>query len=62
MLNRATFTKDVKWVFGFTKKYFREARNDWNHVPIEGLVSKPLKIHLGSTDRFQMYTSLLIDG
>ena len=38
-LNCATFSKGVEFVFGFTKKCFRVARDDLNNVPMEGLGS-----------------------
>ena len=44
-----TFSEGVKFIFGFTEKCFRVARDKLNHVPIEGLVSKPLRSHLEST-------------
>ena len=49
LLNLMTFTEDVKCIFGYTKKCLDVAHNNWNHVLMEGLVSKPLRTHLGST-------------
>ena len=46
LLNPMTFSEGVECVLGFINKCFRLARNDLNHVPIEGLVLKPLRIHL----------------
>ena len=60
-MNYATFSKGVKFVFVFTKKCFCVARDDLNNVPMEGLGSKSLRIHLESTKDVYMYTSLVID-
>ena len=47
-LNHVTFSEVVECVFGFTGKFFCVAHNDLDHVPMEDLVSKPLRIHLES--------------
>ena len=47
-LNNANFSKVVECVFGFTDKCLRVAHYDLEHVPMKGLGSKPLRIHLGS--------------
>ena len=46
-MNRATFTEGVKCVLGFNDKCFSVARDDLDHIPMKGLGSKPLIIHLG---------------
>ena len=48
-LNRVTFTKGVKCILVFTEKCFRVARDDLNHLLMEDLGSKTLRIHLEST-------------
>ena len=53
-LNRATFSEGVNFVLGLTYKRFRVARDDLIHIPMEILVSKPLKNHLGSTKDLYM--------
>ena len=53
-LNHATFYDGVNFVLGLTYKRFRVARYDLNHVPMEILVSKPVKNHLGSTKDLYM--------
>ena len=45
--NCATFYEGVEYFFGFTKTIFRVAHDNLNHVPMEGLGSKPLRIHSG---------------
>ena len=54
------FSEDVKYVFGYIKKLFLVACDDWNHVPTEVLDSKPIRIHLGYTKGLYMYNSLVI--
>ena len=48
LLNYANFSEGVDFVFGFTNKCFCVALDDLNHIPMEGLGSKPLRIHLES--------------
>ena len=62
LLNRATFPRSVKCIFGFTEKFFHLARDDLNHVPMEGLGLKPLRIHLGYTKGVYIQAGLLIDA
>ena len=45
-MNRATISEGVECVFGFTKKCFCVARDELHQVPMKGLASKPLRIHL----------------
>ena len=49
LLNHTTFFKGVKCVFGFTDKCFCVSRDDLDYVIMEGLGSKPLRIHLEYT-------------
>ena len=48
-MNYVTFSEGVKCVLGFTDKFFRVSHDDLNHVLMEGLGSKPLRIHLEFT-------------
>ena len=61
LLNHTTFSESVMFVFGFIKKCFCVACNDANHVPMEGLGLKPLRIHLESANGVYMWISLLMD-
>ena len=45
-LNCVKCYESVKSVFGFTKKFFCVACNDFNHITTEGREYKPLGIHL----------------
>ena len=47
-MNHATFCEGMECVFRFTEKCFHVARDELNRVPMEGLGSKPLRIHLES--------------
>ena len=60
--NFTTFSEDVKIIFYFTNKLFHLFCYDWNHVSMEGLGYKPLRMYLVSTNRVYIKTSLLIDG
>ena len=60
LLNHVTFSRGVKCVFVFTKKFFCVARDDLNHVPMEVLGSKPLIIHLEYNKYVYMYTRIVI--
>ena len=44
--NCATFSEGVECVFGCTGKSFRVDGDDLKHIPMKGLGSKPLRIHL----------------
>ena len=61
LLNRATFSEGVECVFGFTEKCFSIACDDLNHVPIEGLGLKPLRVHLEYANDIYIQKSVLID-
>ena len=56
-----TSSEGVKFVFGFTNKFFPVARDALKYIPMEGLGSKPLRIYLESAKDVYMYISLLID-
>ena len=45
-MNCMKFSKGEEFIFGLTKKFFRVAQDDLDHVSMEGLGSKPLIIHL----------------
>ena len=45
--NHANFSESVECVSRFIKKCFRIDRDELDHVPMKGLVSKPVRIHLG---------------
>ena len=61
-MNHATFSEGVKCVFSSTEKLFYVASDDLNHVPMEGLGLKPLRIHLGYTKGVYIQSGLLIDA
>ena len=46
-MNCAVFSEGVEYDFGFTNKCFGVACGDLDHVPMKGLRSKTLGIHLG---------------
>ena len=54
LLTRTTFYEGVKFVFIFTKRLFCVDRDGLNHVPMEGLGLKPLRIHSESAKYVQM--------
>ena len=53
-LNYATFSEVVKCVIRINDKFFCVSCDDLNHVPIEDLGWKPLRIHFESTKYFKM--------
>ena len=48
LLNHVTFSEGVKFVFGFTDKFFCVDYDKFNHVLMEGLGYKLVRIHLVS--------------
>ena len=48
-MNRTTFSEGVDIVFVFNDKCFCVSRDDLDYVIMEGLGSKPLRIHLEYT-------------
>ena len=53
-LSRTNVSEGMKFVFGFTNKCFRVARDDLNNVPMEGLELKPMKINFQSANNIYM--------
>ena len=68
-MDRVTFTKSVTCIFGFTEQFLCVARDDLNHILVEGFGSKPLKstwnilrgmgVYHSSDRRCNLYAAIL---
>ena len=54
LLNQEVFSEGVKFVYIFSEKCFRVGRDDLNNVPMKGLYSKPMRIHLETNNDIYM--------